>query len=931
MANIGALTSKAAQKGASILEKTFDRISTIMREGAEKVSAEDLAWVEKNYPNSSILKQAKAYNAGEEWTKAGPSTAENRGMTRGQAKEVNRLKRADEADAELARQEKAGVGIEKKFAAERESRIAELSNFRAAEQAKAEQYKKEAIAGGMNAFDASKEAQRRIDENINNFAKSTSKDLAAEEQFPTPPISSNAPPVSSLDARIADANKKKMLVKEDKATTAERSADAGQRNKEALGKMPGKPYSDWASTYKPDESIPSATPSVITPSGAKTESEKLTKLQDEFSSTTVTPSETTAKTAKQPKAKAAKGPKAEAAPAPAAEAKAPATPAMDFKGMSLAQVDEAVKNNPDLKTAAINYAKTKEKASWKNWVNRAEAEAAPAAEAAAPKAAPLSKLQETAAPELAAKQTTAPATEAQAAVQAPAKGKPRATKAATQQEVAKTLEQEKAPTFVQQSTGNPIKESEASALSVELQQAQKQGPEAVSKFTGKLKALGLGVLGAGGYVLAIKENQRANSSENVLVNNLVNSANLLNEEPQAEPQSVQTQKVSGGGAGGGTPAVSETVAPTARPATAPAAAAKPSPVKVENPQDLQNFWTKIQEVATPISQLDKATQDRLKGQENELTTAIRDATTAYNESIKGAKDEAARRETIATWGQIFETLGQAAIKYFAAREGKRLGQRIGSTLQLEKHDWSSDLNRSLEKLKIDMADAKDKFGMVKEEVETGRKALSREKENLQEQAAKRADMFIRAAVDERERAQVEASRSKMNAEERAFKQAQNAASLKQALQIKQMEIDSRLAVAKTKLSATDKKKADTVEQSYSKSGLLFDNWYDAKAKDKGLRQKEFANASAGLGLTEAETAELSRLSGKPGFFNSDENKAAARAILQQAYNRKIGAFEGTPEAPAETPRQAEPAPGTIKNGYRFKGGDPSKPESWEKI
>ena len=454
--------------------------------------------------------------------------------------------------------------------------------------------------------------------------------------------------------------------------------------------------------------------------------------------------------------------------------------------------------------------------------------------------------------------------------------------------------------FVKES-GEALPPEQVVELKKGILAAQKEGSAGIAKYAKGLAAGGI-LLGVGSQFL----------------------------KPTEEAvQKVEPQKVTPP-----TPAPTEPTAPAVPSApkvpTTPGKPSEPAKVttkqagiKVDKPEDLNTFWTNIQKAVEPMAQLDQATQERFKGQEDSLTAAIKDATASYNESIKTAKDEAERREAIASWGQIFETLGQAAIKYFAAREGKRLGQRIGSNLQLEKHDWSSDLNRSMKKLEVDMAQAKEKFGIAREEVEAGRKALSKEREGLQERAYKRADMFLKASLDERERAQTEAARAKMNAEERAFKQQQNAAEMANALKLKQMELDARVTAAKTKASTGDKKKIETVEQSYSKSGLLFDNWYDAKSKNKELRQKEFANASAGLSLTPEETAELARLSEGPGFFSSKENKAAARGILQEAYNRKLKSYAGGEEveAEAETPGQPAPPAGTIKVEFEGLEGD----------
>jgi len=44
-----------------------------------------------------------------------------------------------------------------------------------------------------------------------------------------------------------------------------------------------------------------------------------------------------------------------------------------------------------------------------------------------------------------------------------------------------------------------------------------------------------------------------------------------------------------------------------------------------------------------------------------------------------------------------------------------------------------------------------------------------------------------------------------------------------------------------------------------------------------------------------------------------------------------GGGEAPPQAPGLASRPAMPKPGDVRRGYRFKGGDPSKQESWEVV
>lgn len=343
-------------------------------------------------------------------------------------------------------------------------------------------------------------------------------------------------------------------------------------------------------------------------------------------------------------------------------------------------------------------------------------------------------------------------------------------------------------------------------------------------------------------------------------------------------------------------------APTPTKPEAPEQKAKPSgPFGAEKPSDLLNFFEAVREKASPMSELDEATRTRLTTLENTLNDQINTARIIYEETVEKARTEAERRESIMNWARIGEQLAQAATKYFAAREGKRLGARIGSELKFQKHDWAGDLDRSLKKMESELAGAKEKYGIVSKEVEAGREALGKERTRLEDRAVKQADTFIKAALDEREQQREEQSRMRLKAQDLALAQVQNAAKLNQAIQIQQMKMDLSKENLKTKLSTKQNAEIDKVGKSRTESTQLFFALYDAKKDKRGAAAKAFADASADLLLTQEESAQLDNLSKGPNigrkglmptYTSDEENKATAAAILQRAEIRRINQLSG---------------------------------------
>jgi len=74
------------------------------------------------------------------------------------------------------------------------------------------------------------------------------------------------------------------------------------------------------------------------------------------------------------------------------------------------------------------------------------------------------------------------------------------------------------------------------------------------------------------------------------------------------------------------------------------------------------------------------------------------------------------------------------------------------------------------------------------------------------------------------------------------------------------------------------------------------------------------------------------------IFSTATGPEAYKAVLDQIA-KELEAARKSPGQVREEFRSgttgggtlAPPKPGTVENGYRFKGGDPGKPESWEKV
>lgn len=137
-------------------------------------------------------------------------------------------------------------------------------------------------------------------------------------------------------------------------------------------------------------------------------------------------------------------------------------------------------------------------------------------------------------------------------------------------------------------------------------------------------------------------------------------------------------------------------------------------------------------------QLPEEQRKSFEQKQQDIRQALNDAKEVYNLTTDQARSEADRREALTQWASIAESFSQSLIKFFAAREGARTGQLLGSKIAFEKYDWQKDLDRSLNKLKLQTDEAKSRLGIAREEAEAGIKGLEAERKaatQMQEEVA----------------------------------------------------------------------------------------------------------------------------------------------------------------------------------------------------
>lgn len=619
-------------------------------------------------------------------------------------------------------------------------------------------------------------------------------------------------------------------------------------------------------------------------------------------------------------------------PATAAVAETPAAPAVDgdapLKGKSLREVDAIVQANPKRKAEAVKYAKARNEKRWSKWAEATESKATSAEQNKF-----LAKLRNTA-----AERGDVPAA-APVAAETPALPAPiPAAKGAPKPEIQKVSAADAAPTteafkgksakeVLDMATTDPKLRAEAIAYakakaestgktnwsraaqlleestpkdavgkkSLSTIQKTFKDTEEVASQAEKPSTLGrnigltAGGLGIGSAVVSQKQ-LVDEKGQKAAVENLNTVIGDMTKTPVVQKDEEDT---------------------TEEPLTAEDTEAKPMK------REAQKAGAPVQFNVESPAQLDKLAQVTLEGgteptgelaqAKDSLSAQLKTAKQIYEQATKQAKTEAEQRETAILMGRLFEQAAQALIKYFAAKEGKRLGARIGSDLKFDKHDWSADLDRSMKKLDAELEAAKETYGVAIKRVESAERR--QEQAAIREETAKqRQENILLQDRLARERAlEGQQARATESEKERAFREKENALNRQQSAENARLRLENSAKKLEEGGKAKEADRINRLTGAAAEASSTFNSAYKSRKKMEESTQAKFSKAMGDLALTEQESAEIADLlQNKPGdawgpFDKGDEvNMAKARQIFYKAAERQAGAYKTTPTQRPET-------------------------------
>jgi len=362
----------------------------------------------------------------------------------------------------------------------------------------------------------------------------------------------------------------------------------------------------------------------------------------------------------------------------------------------------------------------------------------------------------------------------------------------------------------------------------------------------------------------------------------------------------------------------------------PASAPKKSKDDLEEEDMLARLLSPAEQLAdfSKISTLTKEERDRKK---EERIKELEEQYKRYKEGIGGLDEETAA----AIRGKPTSMLQKLAAGLPTDTRGMRLGTGIASIAKGYMGEVAKEESREQEAAKYlaaakrkqaeaDFAEMRGRDDLAKKAVDEAQalldKAYSREKDvaALSTEAAKAGATYLSG----RDKAASQAA-----LRERALELKQQQLSINEALaqgRINQMQAQAQMAGVTAELRALSAQNAALAAQS---SALQAQSSARGRMREDLQNDPTFQNNAFRISqlmkkpsLTPKENEELTKLQTQQETIKKD-------LMVEYGLSPRSGAAPGAATPSVKPP----PAVGTVIDGYKFKGGDPSNKNSWEKV